>query len=141
MAACKIIPVFCFFVLSITSAQDLYTDESAIKMHLEFYDPGYKTLLEDNKESGIEIPARLTVNDEVVLDHVGVRYKGNSSYNIKEEKKSFNVSVDGFTDDQDLWGYETLNLNNGFVDPTYMREKITSDKMESILAFTTVNQG
>jgi hypothetical protein len=108
-------------------SQELYTDDRIIKMELQFYDADYIYLLKQNKEAKIELPAMLVVDDVMIFDSIGVRYKGNSSYNIQENKKSFNISLDEFIDGQELWGYETLNLNNGFVDPTFMREKITCD--------------
>ena len=107
-------------------SQDLYSTDRVLKMEIEFYDANYKELLKQNKEDKIEIPAKLIVEDELILDSVGVRYKGNSSYNILSDKKSFNISVDGYIEDQRVWGYKTLNLNNCFVDPTFMREVIAS---------------
>jgi len=107
-------------------SQNLYTNERVLKMELEFYDTNFMQLLEQNKEEKIEIPARLIVDDEVIFDSVGVRYKGNSSYNAKTNKKSFNISIDEYIDGQDLWGFESLNLNNCFVDPTFMREYLTN---------------
>jgi hypothetical protein len=106
------------------NSEELYSPENVIKMQLQFYNSNYKQLLEQNRISETDIPARLIVNDTLILDSVGVRYKGNSSYNIQGDKKSFNISIDGYREDQRLMGYKTLNLNNGFVDPTFMRENI-----------------
>jgi spore coat protein CotH len=107
-------------------SQNLYTNYRVVKMELEFYDTNFIQLLEQNKEDKIDLPARLIVDDEFTFDSVGVRYKGNSSYNAKTNKKSFNISIDEFIDGEDLWGFETLNLNNCFVDPTFMREYLTN---------------
>ena len=112
--------------LSSLFSQGLYPPDRVIKMEIEFYDENYMQLLKQNKEDKIEILARLKVDDELILDSVGVRYKGNSSYNIKSNKKPFNISVDAVIEDQRLWGYKTLNLNNAFVDPTFMRENIAN---------------
>ena len=117
--------VFILLSLNVFS-QDLYTANRVVKMELEFYDSNYLQLLEQNKEEEIEIPAKLIVDDELVLDSVGVRYKGNSSYKSNGSKKSFNITIDEYIDGQDLWGYESLNLNNAFLDPTFMREYITN---------------
>jgi hypothetical protein len=69
----------------------------------------------------------MIVNDSISFDSVGVRFKGNSSYNIPNEKKSFNISIDAYKDNYRLFGYKTLNLNNCFVDPTFVREKISNE--------------
>jgi spore coat protein CotH len=107
-----------------SNAQDLYDQNVVHKIEIVFYDNNYKTLLEANYQNEIDIPGQLIFDDYIVLDSVGVRYKGNSSYNAKGDKKSFNVSLDGYTEDQKLLGYKTLNLNNAFVDPTFMRERL-----------------
>jgi len=107
--------------------QDLYSDSTVLKFELQFSQLNYWDLLVQNKQPEIDIPATLIVNDSETYDSVGVRFKGNSSYNMSGEKKSFNISIDSFLDDQRLWEYKTLNLNNCFMDPTFIREKISYD--------------
>jgi PKD repeat protein len=70
-----------------------------------------------------DYPATLVYNG-VTYDSVGVRFKGNSSYDDigNSLKKSFNISLNAFIDGQDINGYNTLNLNNCFDDPSFMRE-------------------
>ena len=75
-----------FLSSTVLHSQDLYDSERVIKMELEFYDSDFKELLIQNKNDKIEIPARLIVDDETILDSVGVRYKGNSSYNTNNDK-------------------------------------------------------
>ena len=36
--------------------------------------------------------------------------------------RNFNIKFDEWVDDQDLNGYEALNLQNSFLDPSFMRE-------------------
>ncbi len=105
---------------------NLYDSTEVFKIEIIFYDSEYKTILQQNYEEEIDLAAKLIFNDDIIIDSVGVRYKGNSSYNTKGEKKSFNVSIDAFRDEQRLLGYKTLNLNNAFVDPTFMREALTN---------------
>src|SRR5690606_17575019 len=57
----------------------------------------------------------------------GVRIRGNTSYTALptgSEKFSLKVKLDHVHEDQLLLGYKTLNLNNGFHDPTFLREVI-----------------
>lgn len=70
-----------------------------------------------------DYPASLVYNG-ITYDSVGVRFKGNSSYdNIDSSlKKSFNISLDAFKQDQNINGFSTLNLNNCYDDPSFMRE-------------------
>ncbi|CAN5561889.1 hypothetical protein BH11BAC1_BH11BAC1_04010 [soil metagenome] len=65
--------------------------------------------------------------DGVWYDSVGAQFKGNSSYNNMSQKKPFKVDMNEYVSGQDLNGLKKFNLNNGFKDPTFMREKMTLD--------------
>jgi len=121
--------IIIIFILSVLNvfADELYTSDKVMTMELQFYDANYMELLMRNKEKEIDIPAKLIVNDTIIFDSVGVRYKGNSSYNIPNKKKPFNISIDSYNQGQRLFGFKTINLNNGFVDPTFMREMLATE--------------
>lgn len=73
----------------------------------------------------------------ITWDHVGIRYKGNSSllipYRSGNRKLSFKLDFDEFEDDypeinnQRFYGFKQLNLSNNFFDQSLMREKIAAD--------------
>ena len=65
--------------------------------------------------------------DGVWYDSVGAQFKGNSSYNNMSKKKPFKVDMNEYVDGQELDGLKKFNLNNGFKDPTFTREKMTLD--------------
>ena len=76
------------------------------------------------------IPAMLTLTDVSgthVMDSVGVRLKGNSSYSHPGVKKSFKIDFNKFISGQNYDGLKKLNFSNGFKDPTCMREKLFFD--------------
>ncbi len=123
MRTLRMLTVLFPLILAAASAQDLYNPAALREFRLVFSQPDWRELLQRNIPLEMDIPARLSV-DGVTLDSVGVRYKGNSSLNIPGEKKPFNITTDAFIDGQDLWGYSTLNLNNCFKDPTFVREMI-----------------
>jgi hypothetical protein len=54
--------------------------------------------------------------------HVGGRFKGNSSYSGL--RRSINFEFDQWATNADLMGFETVNLNNAFSDPTVLREAL-----------------
>src|SRR6185436_3328588 len=67
--------------------------------------------------------------DGTLMDSVGIQLKGNSSYNsMPGVKKSFKISFDEFVS-QKFDGLKTLNLNNAFKDPSFLREKLMCDFM------------
>ena len=68
--------------------------------------------------------------DGVTIDRVGVRFKGNSSFNGNGIKKSFKLDFDEYDEDNDelvFYTLKKLNLNNGYKDPTLLREKLFLD--------------
>lgn len=100
----------------------LYDSAIVRSVYLDFPQTNYWTLLTNNYASKTDLPATMTV-DGVLYDSVGVRFKGQTSYSmVTTQKKSFNISVDYAREDQTLMGYQTLNLNNWFGDPSAMRE-------------------
>lgn len=62
----------------------------------------------------------------------GVRIKGESSYDFYPgRKKSLKINFGKYIKKQKLNGLKTINLNNAFKDPTFMREKLYLDFMRS----------
>lgn len=105
-------------------AQDLYDTTQLRTINLQFHDADWLTRLRNNYASQTLILADLTIAGET-YPNVGVRIRGNTSYTALPSdslKFSLKVELDFVDNTQDLWGYEELNLNNGFRDPTFMRE-------------------
>lgn len=65
--------------------------------------------------------------DGITISSIGVKFKGNSSYNNPSDKKSFKVDLNEFVSGQKYDDLKKFNLNNGFKDPTFMREKVMLD--------------
>jgi hypothetical protein len=98
-------------------------DESTIEVvRLYFSQSNYWTLLTQNYNAKVDLMCRMEYKG-VTYDSIGVRFKGQTSYFMNNsQKKSFNITMDAFKDGGDLGGYNTLNLNNSFDDPSMMRE-------------------
>ncbi len=91
-------------------------------LYLRFHDEDWYAQLNAFYRTDVEVPAELVV-DGKVYPEVGVRFRGTSSYfTVESAKKSFNIAVDYGDDKQRLYGYKTLNLLNGHVDPSFLRE-------------------
>ncbi len=107
-------------------AQDLYDTTTLRTFNLTFHDANWLQLLRNNYVSGTNILADLEV-DGTVYPSVGVRIRGNTSYTglpSGSEKFSLKINVDHVDPDQKVLGYDNLNLNNGFHDPTFTREVV-----------------
>lgn len=102
------------------------------EIHINFYLPNFYDSLvaykaEDN-QSGIEnYIAATVIVDSIQLDSVGIRFRGNSSYNHPGTKKPIQLDFNEFISGQKLNGLKKLNLNNSFLDPTQIREKLFLD--------------
>jgi hypothetical protein len=113
-----------YFAVPTANAQDLYDTTVLRTLHFQFRDANWLALLRSNYASQTNILADLTV-DGVTYLNVGVRARGNTSYTALpsgSEKFSLNIEMDAVDLDQELMGYGSLNLNNGFHDPTFCRE-------------------
>ncbi len=107
-------------------AQDLYDPTIVRQINITFQDANWLALLRQNYASQTEIPATLEVDGQA-YPNVGVRIRGNTSYTSLppgSDKFSLKVSMDFVDPDQNLYGFKTLNFNNGFRDPTFSREVI-----------------
>ena len=126
-AACAALCVAAFSASVSAQVPDFYDLTAYRTIYLQFNQANWWSLLLQNYGPEIDIPADMTV-DGVIYPNCGVRFRGNTSYTQLppgSEKKSFNIRTDGFVLGQDLYGYDNINLNNGFHDPTFLREFLT----------------
>ena len=107
---------------------ELYDPTVFRVFEVEFAQSNWWNILEGyyQAENGQMLETDLTV-DGVTYSQVGVAFNGNSSFfglPNGSEKASFSIKMDYVIPDQELYGVDTMNLNNGFQDPTFMRELI-----------------
>jgi CotH kinase protein/Lamin Tail Domain/Secretion system C-terminal sorting domain/Dockerin type I domain len=108
-------------------SENLFEQFVVNQFDLHFYVENWADSLEYNYYNGEEyFPAQLTFNDTIVLDSIGVRYKGNSSFTQSSTtpKKPFKFRFDKYIDDRLLYEISKLNFSNCVKDPTFMREVI-----------------
>jgi hypothetical protein len=130
---------------AVDSSDMLFIDTVVYKYNLHFYCSDWADSLAYYKSFDEEyIPARfvcyLPGRDSIVMDSVGVRYKGNSSYADvgSSTKKSFKFNFQKYVDGRKFFGVEKLNLNNNDKDPTLMREKISYDILRKYMPASRV---
>lgn len=111
-------------------APDLYEPGRVIEVRIEIDRPDWREVLDSLKSEKIKdrIVADLWV-EGVHYRQVGLRYKGNSSYNSVsqkgKEKLPFNIKIDHTLEEQALpGGYTKLKLSNVFRDPSFLREAL-----------------
>ena len=133
-----------------------FYDDSEIKtIYLYFDQENFWEQMQDNYCDKINISATLIYEGETFND-VGVRFKGQTSYAntngdngggpggggpggaVETDKKSFNIELD-WINDQDIDGYETLNLNNCYQDPSFLIEFIFEKLSRNYIPAVQVN--
>jgi hypothetical protein len=112
----------------VDSTEMVFGDTLIHSINLEFYTEHWQDTLQYNFEvlDKEYMPARLTYDGAVVLDSIGVRYKGNSSYQLSRNtpKKPFEFKFDKYIDNQAVHGVSRVNVQNAVSDPSFMRETI-----------------
>jgi len=115
------------FIITINLwGQDFYDINSINTIEITFEQSNWDYLLDSLYADGNEnrLTGKATVNG-IQYNEVGVRYKGNSSYNANQIKNPLNIKLDYIIDDQEHEGYGTLKLANVSKDPSFIREVLS----------------
>lgn len=114
------------------NAAAFFDDSYVHDLYITFADENWYDTLYDSHANDADDPyfaADFTAHG-VTIENVGVRFKGNSSFDGSDLKKSLKIDFDEFDEDNDaisFFGLKKLNLNNNFNDPTQLREKLILD--------------
>lgn len=115
--------VGCFGLVG-AHAQDLYDPSVVRTFAITFTQPNWETLLRQNYVTETDLAGTVVV-DGVTYPNVGIRIRGNTSFTAlpqNSQKFSLKLEFDFADTNQNLMGYDTINLNNGWRDPTFTRE-------------------
>ncbi len=87
----------------------------------------YKDLAD---QTGVEkyIAADVIINNDT-MNNVGIRFRGNSSYSHPGTKKPIQLDFNEFVSGQKYDDMKKLNLNNSYLDPSQIREKLFMDML------------
>jgi spore coat protein CotH len=108
-----------------STAQSFYEEETIQTIEIVFAESNWDALL-DAQKAGAEdyiMAQSVTVNGEF-FDSVGVKYKGNSTYNANQTKNPFHIELDTYKD-QEYDGYSDIKLSNVAKDPSFIREVLS----------------
>ncbi|MCD6018173.1 MAG: hypothetical protein K0S53_1294 [Bacteroidetes bacterium] len=129
-----IISVFSLFILCGTGSAQNFYDQSAIqKIEIQFAQPNWDYQMDTAKagSDGYIMAASITING-VYFDSVGVKYKGNSSYNPTYNKNPLHIELDGYKE-QSYLGVKDIKLGNNFADPSMIREVLGYDILKNYM--------
>ncbi|MFA7289883.1 MAG: CotH kinase family protein [Melioribacteraceae bacterium] len=122
--------IFAFLITTIifqdqNFAQSFYDLNTVQTIEVVFKQSNWDYLL-DTAKAGSEsylMAESVTING-VRYDSVGVKYKGNSTYNPNQMKNPFHIELDTYKE-QDYQGYSDIKLSNVAKDPSFVREVLS----------------
>lgn len=119
--------IFTLLVLVGTKSytQDFYDLNTIQTIEITFAESNWDQLLDNEyASSGDYILAQQVTINGVVFDSVGVKYKGNSTYNSNQNKNPFHIELDTYKDHQ-YEAYTDIKLSNVAKDPSFLREVLS----------------
>lgn len=102
----------------------LYDKTQVQELKIYFHESNWDFILDTLKinDGGYWQADSVFINGEK-FDSVGVKYKGNSSYDSSQVKNPFTIKLNEYVD-QDYQGYKSLKLANCYDDPSMIREPL-----------------
>lgn len=135
-----ILAAFSLFYTAV-SAQDFYDLDSIAEVKLTFFQINWDAKLDSLKsvdEDVYLLAKSVEINGEI-FDSVGVKYKGNSSYNANNAKNPMHIELDFVKDGANYQGYTDVKLGNGFSDPSFVREALSYEILQQYMVSPRAN--
>jgi hypothetical protein len=116
--------ILAFFLITHSNGQSLYDHGTIQSINILFSQTNWDYML-DTAKAGSEgyLMADSVYINGFGYDSVGVKYKGNSSYNASQVKNPWHIELDTYKD-QDYQGYKDIKLANVAFDPSFVREAV-----------------
>ena len=107
------------------NAQNFYNLDSIQTIEIVFSQNNWDQLLDAEKagNNNYTMAQSVTINGQL-FDSVGVKYKGNSSYNANQTKNPFHIELDTYKDHK-YEAYTDIKLSNVANDPSFLREVLS----------------
>lgn len=113
------------FILGINlNAQDFYDLNTIQTIEITFAQSNWDQLLDNAYSSGDYIMAESVAINGELFDSVGVKYKGNSTYQSNQTKNPFHIELDTYKD-HIYESYTDIKLSNVAKDPSFLREVLS----------------
>lgn len=108
-----------------SNAQSFYDESTIQTIQITFAQSNWDQLLDNaNATTDDYIMATSVSINGTLFDSVGVKYKGNSTYNANQIKNPFHIELDAYKK-QDYQGYSDIKLSNVKNDPSFVREVLS----------------
>lgn len=110
----------------IFSQEDFYALDHVPEIHISFAQENWDEILDAYflADQGERLTCQVEV-DGVVLDGVGIRYKGYSSASVDRIKNPFNIKINYSNESLSYQGVDKIKLSNIIQDPSFLREVLS----------------
>ncbi|MDP4876744.1 MAG: CotH kinase family protein [Schleiferiaceae bacterium] len=114
-----------FLFSSTLKSQSFYDIGTIQEIKIVFSQSNWDYML-DTAKAGDEsyLMAQTVTINGTVFDSVGVKYKGNSTYNANQTKNPWHIELDTYKS-QDYQGFKDIKLSNVAKDPSFLREVLS----------------
>ncbi len=107
--------------------QEFYDLNIIQKIELQFAESNWDYKLDTAKlGNGSYIQASWVKINGVAFNSVGVKYKGNSSYDSSRVKNPVHIELNTYIPGQSYQGYQDIKLNNGWFEPSFVRDVLAN---------------
>ena len=126
---------FFFFSLFSFSQTHFYQRDTIQKIEITFTQPNWDYMMDTAKagSEGYILASQVKVNG-VPYDSVGVKYKGNSSYDSTAKKNPMHIKLSYVNKNAVYDGCNDIKLSNGYSDPSCIREVMAYDILRNYMA-------
>lgn len=120
--------------LPLVKAQHFYDPATIQKIELRFAASNWDYMLDTAKlgAEGYIMASWVKINGNRI-DSVGVKYKGNSSYDSTRLKNPIHIELDAYADTKNYQGYKDLKLSNCYQDPSMVREVLAYNLLSNYM--------
>ncbi len=133
---CTVIMLFVTFLMSnLLHAQSTLYNPNVIGQIEIFFGAANWDYQMDTSKAGAEgyiIADSVRING-IAFDSVGVKYKGNSSYNANNQKNPIHIKLDYVHGNAHFEHFTDLKLGNGYSDPSFIREFLSYQILEQYM--------
>ena len=119
--------------IQILNAQDFYNRSTVQTIEIFFPFSNWDSQLDAATLTDIYIIADSVRLNGITYDSVGIKYKGNSSYNANNNKNPLHVNLNYIHGNQNHQGYTDIKLQNGYSDPSMIREVLSYAILEQYM--------
>ncbi|MAE71204.1 MAG: hypothetical protein CME06_12155 [Gemmatimonadetes bacterium] len=111
--------------------ETLFSTSAVHKIEIELSYADWFAVLEENRETETYVAGTITIDGEAI-DSVGVRFKGNSTWGHPGRKKPLRLKFSEYREDLRFAGAPSIVLNNGFKDPSLLRDTIGNELIRKL---------